>query len=453
MVELHIFDFDGTIFYSPVVDPNALAAALVSSGDLGAEDAAAAAKRLHGELRSPVPCGGLGWYQSLSTLSPPAVPERPAEATWFVEPILAHIRAIVERRNTLVNERHPHVGTQPMAPTVDVPLIYVLSGRDVKYHDRIWTLLQQVGLDKEVEDVLLKPSETAGTVKYKLNHFFSLIRYHRPARVFYYEDRIEQGRALLEGMRVLEEVLYRNVSDTQNSTVNGINGYWKADRVGAVTFDVMGRAAEDASTTTPLPLTVFNTPQPTVVPCAARDEATSQGTDGSNARLSTLVATLRTSPYSLLREACYPIDRRVLFGSFSSADILPEAKVSAALDQAERQARLWVERTVQLYNSKSACQDRRHGQGDRPVTGRQKNALAITPTASGSKTDMPAVCNASASRTAISFDVPPPFVFMMVLVPPALCSRCSSILSGEQLVTLLRTLKEEKVALNREETA
>ncbi|CAC9489854.1 conserved hypothetical protein [Leishmania infantum JPCM5] len=453
MVELHIFDFDGTIFFSPVADPNALAAALVASGDLGAEDAAAAAKRLHGELRCPVSSGGLGWYQSLSTLSPPAVPERPAEATWFVEPILTHMRAIVKTRNSLTKERRPNVGTHPAAATVDMPLIYVLTGRDVKYCDRIWTLLQQAGLDKEVEDVLLKPTETAGTVKYKLNRFFSLIQYHRPARVFYYEDRVEQGRVLLEGMRALEEVLYTDVSDKHNGIDSGGNGYWKADRVGVVTFDVTGGAAEDASTTTLPPLTALNTPQPAVVPCAERDGATCQGTDGRNAHLSPIASSLRTSPYSLLRDACYPVDRRALFGSSSPTDTLPEAKVSAALDQAERQARQWVERTVQFYNSKSACQDRGRGQGGRPAAGGKQSTAAVTTTASGSKADTAAVCDARALRTAVSFAVPPPFVFVMVLVPPALCGRSTSILSGEQLVAVLRTLEEEKRALENSTAA
>lgn len=451
MVELHIFDFDGTIFFSPVADPNALAAALVASGDLGAEDAAATAKRLHGKLRSPVSSGGLGWYQSLSTLSPPAVPERPAEATWFVEPILEHMRAIVETRNSSAKERRPNAGTQRAAPTVDMPLIYVLTGRDVKYHDRIWTLLQQAGLDREVEDVLLKPSETAGTVRYKLNRFFSLIQYHRPSRVYYYEDRVEQGRALLEGMRVLEEVLYMDVSDKHNGTVSGGNGCWKPDRVGVVTFDVAGGAAEEASTTTPPPPTALNTPQPTVVPCAERDGATCQGADGRNAHLSTIASSLRTSPYSLLRDACYPVDRRVLFGSSSPTDTLLEAKVSAALDQAERQAWQWVERTVEFYNSKSACQvqGRGRGQGGRPVVGGKQDSVAITTTAFGPKADKPAVCDARALHAAVSFAVPPPFVFVMVLVPPALCGRSSSILTGEQLVAVLRTLEEEKRASDK----
>ncbi|CAM36624.1 conserved hypothetical protein [Leishmania braziliensis MHOM/BR/75/M2904] len=466
MVELHIFDFDGTIFYSPVADPNALTAALVATGDLSVADAAVVANKLHGKLRSPVSSGGLGWYQSLSTLSPPAVPERPAEITWFVEPILAHMRAIVETRNSLMRQRCSTVGTQPPVPTVDMPLIYVLTGRDVKYYDRIWTLLQQAGLDKEVEDVLLKPSETAGTVKYKLNHFFSLIQYHQPARVFYYEDRVEQGRLLLEGMRALEEVLYMDVRDRDRGTVSSDNSYWKADRVGVVTFDVAGSTTEavkreegkwqngchgeaprrcEAVTVEPPSLTVLHTPQPTVVSCADRGRDTWQGTDGRNEHLSTLVASLRASPYSLLRDACYPVHRYSLYDLPSLTETLPEAKVSTALSQAERQAQQWVEGTVRFYNSKSSFEGRGRVQGGRPVVG-------STTTAFGSGAKAAAVYDPRALRAAISFAVPPPFVFIMVLVPPALCGRSSGMLSEEQLVALVRTLEEEKRAADEGRT-
>ncbi|KAG5478519.1 hypothetical protein LSCM4_04752 [Leishmania orientalis] len=463
MVELHVFDFDGTIFYSPVADPNAVAAALVAAGDLSAEDVATVAKELDGKLRNVTSSGGLGWYQSLSTLSPPAVPERPDEPTWFVEPILAHIRAIVETRNTLMKQRLPTAGAQPAVPTADMPLIYVLTGRDVKYHDRIWALLHQAGLDMEVEDVLLKSNETAGTVKYKLNQFFSLIQHHRPSRVFYYEDRVEQGMRLLEGMRVLEEMLYIDAGDKYNDTVNRTSEYWKADRVGVVTFDVAGSATETAKleegkqhchcrdevrrrrddvTMTPSPTTVLRTPQPTVVPYTNREGAACQGTAGSGAHLTTLVASLRTSPYSLLRDACYPVDRRVLLDSLSPTDTLPEAKVAAVLSQAERQAQQWVEGTVRFYNEKSGYGGSGGAEGGPLVLSRPK-------TTGRSKAKRAAAYNARALRAAVSFTVPPPFVFVMVLVPPALWGRSSSMLSGEQLVALLRTLEEEKRAAHQ----
>ncbi|KAG5478715.1 hypothetical protein LSCM1_06119 [Leishmania martiniquensis] len=467
MVELHIFDFDGTIFYSPVADPNAVAAALVAAGDVCAEDAATVAKELDGKLRNVMSSGGLGWYQSLSTLSPPAVPERPDESTWFVNPILAHIRAIVETRDALKRERIPAAGTHPAAPKADMPLIYVLTGRDVKYYDRIWTLLRQAGLDTEVEDVLLKPNETAGTVKYKLNRFFSLIQYHQPARVFYYEDRVEQGRRLLEGMRVLEEMLYMDSGAKYTETVNSVSGYWKADRVGVVTFDVAGGAAEaarleegkrhcgcqegvrrgcDAITTAPSPTTVLHTPQPMVVPHTSRGGAACQGAEGSGAHLSTLVASLRASPYSLLRDACYPLDRRVLFNSLSPADSLPSTKVAAALSHAERQAQQWVEGTVRFYNAKSGSEGSVCREGGPPVA---SNAGASC----RSKAKRAAAYNARALRAAVSFAVPPPFLFVMVLVPPALCGRSSSMLSSEQLVALLRTLEEEKRAADQKVAA
>ncbi|KAG5504430.1 hypothetical protein JKF63_04882 [Porcisia hertigi] len=453
MVELHIFDFDGTIFFSPAVDPDALAAALAAAGDLSACDAAVAAKKLHGKLRSPVFSGGLGWYQSLSTMSPPAVPDRPDEATWFVQPILAHIRAIVEVRNALLKKRGPTTGKESSPPeAADLPLIYVLTGRDGKYRDRIWTLMQQVGLDKEIEDILLKPNEVAGTVKHKLNHFFSLAQFHQPARIFYYEDRAEQGAKLLEGMRVLEKMLYPDVNDKPNDAVSGCSVDLKTDRVGVVTFDVAGgdQAASpgcDVRGAVPPPSSVLHVPQPTVVSCADRKGPTPKETDGNNANFKTLAASLLASPYSLLRDACYPVDQHVLFYSHSPTNTslgASTAAAAAALRQAERQAQHWVEGTVHFYNTKGDCKSRDQSEGGRPITRETGSSACSSTSGSVSHPKRTRAYNKRALRSSINFTIPPPFVFIMVLLPSALSGRSSHMLSGEQLLALLRTLEEEQ---------
>ncbi|KAK7198128.1 hypothetical protein NESM_000769200 [Novymonas esmeraldas] len=438
MVELHIFDFDGTIFYSPAADADALADVLAevnvaADGGGGGGDAAAEAKKLHGRLRNPVSSGGLGWYQSLATLSPPAVPEHPSEERWFVTPILAHMRAIVAARSALVKQRRPTVGAGQAAtrPAAEMPLLYVLTGRDSKYADRIWTLLQQAGLDKEVEDVLLKGGETAGTVKYKLNRFFSLIQRHHPTRVFYYEDRVEQGARLLEGMRALEEMLFSNASDAATHRAGGAAA---ADRVGVVTFDVDVAAVADGALAQG-GNGVEESP-PMVVPYASGSHA-----DEAAAHLSVLERTLRSSPHALLRDACYPVDRRATFYTPAASDtaMAAAAMMDKAQRQAERQAQEWVADTVRYYNSRGSFADRgRGGRGGRPETGGGRGR--------GSAAHIESAYDASALRRTVSFAIPPPFVFLMVLVPQALCRRCSRMLSTEKLAALLRTLELEQRA-------
>lgn len=496
MVELHIFDFDGTLFFSPTAEAAALEAALKLRSP-SATDAAAlvdtpevAAKKLHGLLRNPVSTGGLGWYQSLLTLSPPAVPARPEEGTWYVQPILAHMRAIVaarnamlqkKRRTTVVGAGGKSTSAGPDGATDEMPLLYVLTGRDTKYHDRIWTLLQHVGLDTEVEDVLLKPHETAGTVKYKLNQFFSLIQYHQPNRVFYYEDRVEQGGRLLEGVRVLEEMLYGHTRDGAGGAPGqGCSASVKPERVGVATFDAAVAVAEGEANTTaapaapcetaatpaassasaegahnaapsPSPLLQRQLPQPTVVPLTA---STAAHTRAVEAHLLTIESALRASPYELLRNACYPVDRRVAFygapaaaaaaaaGSAAAESPSPAeseaAAAAAALRSAERQAQRWLEETVEYHNGK---QQRRGGGavgGGRGGGGKAGRG--------GSASLSAAAYDPRALRRAVTFAVPPPFVFVMVLVPAAVCGRCAGMLTNAQLRALVQTLQAEQSA-------
>jgi hypothetical protein len=458
MTELHIFDFDGTLFYSPAPTRSAVAATLfphpaavttpvtavnVSDDDGGAaagvqnaeELRDAEANKLYGSLLNPVDSGGYGWFQSLHTMSPPFVPETPDPEVWFVAPILAHMRALVERRNTLLQDPH--------ARAEDMPLLYVVTGRDVKYYDRIWTLLEQVGLDREVEDVVLKPHETAGTVTYKLNNFFKLIQYHCPSRVFYYEDRVEQGGRLLEGIRVLEEVLYcRKCGNSGSGGTSSGSGTSTtvADRVGVVTFDVK-TTQEESTTTVNSDGTIVHdsarrTPQPGVLfRFGARGgDCQPSPAEAADPRHAVLTSTLRASPYQLLRDACYPLHRLAAFYE-DEADITGE-KARKAAEHAERQAQRWVEGTIEFWNAKNTSGRGRCGRGGGRGRGGGPAAKRRTTTASSS-----GGFDTRVLHDAIQFPVAPPFTFIMVLVPAAISERSNYMLDTAQFAALVEQLK------------
>ncbi|KPA83903.1 putative mitochondrial hypothetical protein [Leptomonas pyrrhocoris] len=429
MAEIHIFDFDGTLFYSPAPTRAAVASLARQTSLEGAtaagDDASTAAgtpsvreakerereaDRLYGSLINPVDAGGYGWFQSLCTMSPPFVPAAPDPSVWFVMPILTHMRALVGRRNAALHDPH--------ATAADTPLFYVLTGRDVKYADRIWTLLQHVGLDTEVEDVIVKPHETAGTVKYKLNNFFKIIQHHRPSRVFYYEDRVEQGGRLFEGIRVLEEVLY--------GTENGSGGGGSAvGRVGVVTFDV--EASENAPAGPPTLGSACHSPQPVVTYRFGAVAARSQPPSAAEAdpRHLLLTSHLRASPYRLLREACYPLDHTTAFYQGETSEHAAKAAAHAA-----RQAWRWVESTIAFWNSKSATGRGRGGRGSR---GRGR---AGGPARQAPESEF----DARALHDAIHFNVAPPFAFIMVLIPPAIADRSNYMLSPDQFAALVERL-------------
>lgn len=222
IIELHIFDFDGTLFNSPT--PSLAHAEYVSpgSGDF-----------LHKKLLDPVWSGGYGWFQNLHTLTPPAVPQKPEISEWFVTPVLDYLKKLIhedqEVRGGKVSEmekseegegRDPHhVGCEGSEESVThfssslsenifpSRLYFVLTGRDQKFTSRIRELLDHAGVLSFLERVMLKPHESYGTVKFKLETFGDLVQIYSPSRVWYYEDRLEQGGKLMEGVRCLQKKL------------------------------------------------------------------------------------------------------------------------------------------------------------------------------------------------------------------------------------------------------
>lgn len=182
MMELHVFDFDGTLFSSPVPDQKRIFKLFRD-------------KSLTGRLLSAPEDGGLGWFQRLESLSPPFVPAKPAIDKWYVLPVLNHLKKLIE----LEEAGGESSGTR---------LFFILTGRSECYRGRITELLDHAGVGNHFKYVFLKPYPTFGTVKHKMNVFSQLIHEYRPSTIFYYEDRPRQGAQLYLGVRTLQERLY-----------------------------------------------------------------------------------------------------------------------------------------------------------------------------------------------------------------------------------------------------
>lgn len=231
-LELHIFDFDGTLFNSPA--PNVAQLERLNPNKGGV---------FYQELISTVDSHGYGWFQSLHTLEPPVVPKKPSISQWYVTPVLNHLKGLVEEdqrakaswsgesqaQGDSGSSSISSSSSSPVAPSLS-RLFFVLTGRDRKFTSRIKDLLDEVHVLSSLENVFLKPSECYGTVKFKLEIFSELIRRYRPGRVWYYEDRPEQGGQLVNGIQCLQRKLYdsrmvdlqgvdRAVNSTEKSVV------------------------------------------------------------------------------------------------------------------------------------------------------------------------------------------------------------------------------------------
>jgi hypothetical protein len=161
-MELHVFDFDGTLFRSPAPNP------------------ALHDRRTLEMIAQPRSNKGYGWFQHLATLSPPYVPDSPAaDDPFFIQEIVGELRKAQAQG----------------FPTA------VLTGRDEKYRTRIQAILASGGI--AVDEVILKPGENSGTVKYKAQTFLRLARKFNPKRIVYYEDRVDQGKKIVAAVRFL----------------------------------------------------------------------------------------------------------------------------------------------------------------------------------------------------------------------------------------------------------
>eukprot|EP00796_Vickermania_ingenoplastis_P009813 gene9813-6889_t len=195
-MELHIFDFDGTLFHSPVPNAEQLQALYPSN------------PRLYDQLMLPECEGGIGWLQNVASLSPPAVPLKPDADRWFIGPVLQHFRQ-------LIAEKKAGIGRDKK--------FFVLTGRQLRFQQRIEEILDHAGLLGEMDAVFLKPHDTYGNVVFKLEKFADLLGQHHPEAVFYYEDRPEQGAKLLLGVHQLQSQLFYSTRGAAAGSANPIN--------------------------------------------------------------------------------------------------------------------------------------------------------------------------------------------------------------------------------------
>jgi hypothetical protein len=151
--ELHIFDFDGTLFRSPKPNPAS-----------APSDPTYTDRVIGSEFQ-----GGLGWFQSQLSLSPPAVPQNPT-AEWFIPSIVARF-----------NKARGTVGAH----------LVVMTGRELFFERRIHEILGSAKL--QPDQVILKPHIRAGTVNYKLDYIRQWIVELLPKKIFLYEDRMEHA--------------------------------------------------------------------------------------------------------------------------------------------------------------------------------------------------------------------------------------------------------------------
>ncbi|KYR03137.1 OB fold-containing protein [Tieghemostelium lacteum] len=116
-LDLHIFDFDGTLFKSPEPNPNIWSGPMV------------------GKLKGTPAQGGLGWFQETFTLDDPYVPLKPIRDEWFHKHVLEsailsanndnHITCLLTGRTTIYNKiidrilesvelKFNHIGLKPV---------------------------------------------------------------------------------------------------------------------------------------------------------------------------------------------------------------------------------------------------------------------------------------------------------------------------------------------------
>jgi NADH:ubiquinone oxidoreductase subunit len=262
--EVHVFDFDGTLFRSPTPHPTRVDAKF-GEGALQ-------------RLLQPVSAGGLGWFQHKATLSPPYVPtsevlnerhagfihntaainfaldiprhlDEPSASspptlhfredgtplhTLFVESICRQfitLSAMLRQpqpadnnnNNSNYNDNEDEGAPPPAAardtdgtvPLTSAPppviLTYVMTGRDNTYRRRVADILASASMAPS-GGLFLKPHPSAGTVKYKVCCFIRLVHQHRPRRIVYYEDRAEQGEKIEAGVRFMQWLLFMAVA-------------------------------------------------------------------------------------------------------------------------------------------------------------------------------------------------------------------------------------------------
>lgn len=151
--EIHVFDFDGTIFRSPVPSPRLTADPNLAS-----------------IVTAPVFVpGGLGWFQSKRTLQPPCVPWRPEFTNaWYIESTCQEIVDSLHRGHHVV----------------------IMTGREHWFHERILDLLAIANLAPHA--FFTKPTPKMGTVAAKVEIMLGQLDACKDDALYIVDDRREQ---------------------------------------------------------------------------------------------------------------------------------------------------------------------------------------------------------------------------------------------------------------------
>jgi hypothetical protein len=162
--EVHVYDFDGTIFRSPVphsrLDDGAGFLELVAQPSF-------------------VP-GGLGWYQSKRSMQPPVVPWNPPfTPVWFI------METVLQLKQSIADGHH----------------VVVATGRDFWFKERIEHLLAVAGIMPHVFYTKDKPR--GGTVEAKVRMIAGDIAQIAPSRVLIVDDREVQLGRIRDGLAAI----------------------------------------------------------------------------------------------------------------------------------------------------------------------------------------------------------------------------------------------------------
>mmetsp|Transcript_25773 Transcript_25773/g.28662 ORF Transcript_25773/g.28662 Transcript_25773/m.28662 type:complete len:120 (-) Transcript_25773:64-423(-) len=83
---LNVFDFDGTIFRSPVPSLNMWSANTLQ------------------KIKAPTLCGGFGWFHNKVSLEPPYVPETPS-AQWYNWDVVKEIKRSMKDDDAITGKK------------------------------------------------------------------------------------------------------------------------------------------------------------------------------------------------------------------------------------------------------------------------------------------------------------------------------------------------------------
>jgi len=145
---LHVYDFDGTLFKSPIPSPKLWH------------------PNLFGKLMEDIDTG-LGWFQDKITLSEPYVPSKPGPE-WFNQDVVESVRNSMKRKDTIT---------------------VLLTGRNKSYKDSIDSIISQCGLEFHEKGFKPQTIPIITTKKFKKQFLLDIIEKYSSVNVEIWEDR------------------------------------------------------------------------------------------------------------------------------------------------------------------------------------------------------------------------------------------------------------------------